>query len=32
MKAVIFGSSQDEELSEHTVSKPAILHFLQLLK
>jgi quercetin dioxygenase-like cupin family protein len=29
MKAVIFGFAQDEELSEHTASMPAILHFLQ---
>ena len=29
MKAVIFGFGQDEELSEHTASMPAILHFLQ---
>ena len=29
VKAVIFGFAQDEELSEHTASMPAILHFLQ---
>ncbi len=29
VKAVIFGFGQDEELSEHTASMPAILHFLQ---
>ena len=29
MKAVIFGFAQGEELSEHTASMPAILHFLQ---
>lgn len=29
LKAVIFGFGQDEELSEHTASMPAILHFLQ---
>lgn len=29
MKAVIFGFGQGEELSEHTASMPAILHFLQ---
>jgi quercetin dioxygenase-like cupin family protein len=28
MKAVIFGFAQGEELSEHTASMPAILHFL----
>jgi quercetin dioxygenase-like cupin family protein len=28
-KAVIFGFAQGEELSEHTASMPAILHFLQ---
>ena len=28
MKAVIFGFGQGEELSEHTASMPAILHFL----
>ena len=27
LKAVIFGFGQDEELSEHTASMPAILHF-----
>lgn len=29
MKAVIFGFGQGEELSEHTASMPAILHFIQ---
>ena len=29
MKSVIFGFGQGEELSEHTASMPAILHFLQ---
>ncbi len=29
VKAVIFGFGQEEELSEHTASMPAILHFLQ---
>lgn len=29
LKAVIFGFGQGEELSEHTVSMPAVLHFLQ---
>ena len=29
VKAVIFGFGQVEELSEHTGSMPAILHFLQ---
>ena len=29
IKAVIFGFGQGEELSEHTASMPAILHFLQ---
>jgi quercetin dioxygenase-like cupin family protein len=29
LKAVIFGFGQSEELSEHTASMPAILHFLQ---
>ena len=29
VKAVIFGLGQGEELSEHTASMPAILHFLQ---
>jgi quercetin dioxygenase-like cupin family protein len=28
VKAVIFGFAQGEELSEHTASMPAILHFL----
>jgi len=28
VKAVIFGFGQGEELSEHTASMPAILHFL----
>jgi quercetin dioxygenase-like cupin family protein len=29
VKAVIFGFGQGEELSEHTASMPAILHFIQ---
>ena len=29
VKAVIFGFGQDEELSEHTASMPAILHFIE---
>lgn len=29
IKAVIFGFAKGEELSEHTASMPAILHFLQ---
>ena len=29
LKAVIFGFAQGEELSEHTASMPAIMHFLQ---
>ena len=29
VKAVIFGFSKGEELSEHTASTPAILHFVQ---
>ena len=28
VKAVIFGFAQGEELSEHTASMPAILHFI----
>jgi hypothetical protein len=28
LKAVLFGFAQGEELSEHTASKPAVLHFL----
>jgi quercetin dioxygenase-like cupin family protein len=28
VKAVIFGFAEGEELSEHTASMPAILHFL----
>ena len=28
-KAVVFGFAQGEELSEHTASMPAVLHFLQ---
>lgn len=28
MKAVVFGFGQGEELSEHTASMPAILHFV----
>ena len=29
VKAVLFGFAQGEELSEHTASRPAVLHFLQ---
>ena len=29
LKVVIFGFGQGEELSEHTASMPAVLHFLQ---
>jgi quercetin dioxygenase-like cupin family protein len=29
VKAVVFGFGQGEELSEHTASMPAILHFLK---
>jgi len=29
LKVVLFGFGQGEELSEHTASMPAILHFLQ---
>lgn len=29
LKVVIFGFAQGEELSEHTASMPAVLHFLQ---
>jgi quercetin dioxygenase-like cupin family protein len=29
LKAVLFGFAQSEELSEHTASLPAVLHFLQ---
>lgn len=29
VKSVIFGFGQGEELSEHTASMPAILHFVQ---
>ena len=29
LKAVIFGFGQGEELSEHTASMPAILHFIE---
>ena len=29
LKAVLFGFAQGEELSEHTASMPAFLHFLQ---
>jgi quercetin dioxygenase-like cupin family protein len=28
IKAVLFGFGQGQELSEHTASKPAIMHFL----
>jgi quercetin dioxygenase-like cupin family protein len=28
LKAIVFGFGQGEELSEHTASMPAILHFL----
>lgn len=29
MKAILFGFAAGQELSEHTASQPAILHFLQ---
>ncbi len=29
LKAILFGFAQAEELSEHTASMPAVLHFLQ---
>ena len=29
LKVVVFGFGQGEELSEHTASMPAVLHFLQ---
>ena len=29
LKAVLFGFAQGEELSEHTASMPAVLHFIQ---
>lgn len=29
LKVVLFGFAQDEELSEHTASMPAVLHFLR---
>ncbi len=29
LKVVLFGFAQGEELSEHTASMPAVLHFLQ---
>lgn len=29
LKAVLFGFAQGEELSEHTASMPAVLHFLE---
>jgi quercetin dioxygenase-like cupin family protein len=29
LKRVLFGFDQGEELSEHTASMPAVLHFLQ---
>jgi quercetin dioxygenase-like cupin family protein len=29
LKAVLFGFAQGEELSEHTASMPAVLHFVQ---
>ncbi len=29
LKAVVFGFAAGEELSEHTASTPAVLHFLQ---
>jgi quercetin dioxygenase-like cupin family protein len=29
VKAILFGFTAGQELSEHTASKPAILHFLQ---
>lgn len=28
MKSILFGFAQNQELSEHTASKPAVLHFL----
>jgi quercetin dioxygenase-like cupin family protein len=28
MKSILFGFAQGQELSEHTASKPAVLHFL----
>ena len=28
-KAILFGFAADQELSEHTAARPAILHFLQ---
>jgi quercetin dioxygenase-like cupin family protein len=29
LKSVLFGFAQGEELSEHTASMPAVLHFIQ---
>ncbi len=29
LKVVLFGFAQEEELSEHTASRPAVLHFLR---
>jgi quercetin dioxygenase-like cupin family protein len=29
MKAILFGFAPGQELSEHTASKPAVLHFLE---
>lgn len=29
LKVVLFGFAQDQELSEHTASTPAIMHFLK---
>jgi quercetin dioxygenase-like cupin family protein len=29
LKAILFGFAQGEELSEHTASMPAVLHFLE---
>lgn len=29
LKIVVFGFAQGEELTEHTASMPAVLHFLQ---
>ncbi|MCO6451488.1 MAG: cupin domain-containing protein [Caldilineales bacterium] len=28
LKAILFGFAKDQELSEHTAARPAILHFL----
>ena len=32
LKVVLFGFAQAEELSEHTASMPAVLHFLRRLE